>query len=212
MEVSDKTGVVALIKVTFNIPYGAVVAGNTPQGLCIPLPGGRIPRMGETWLVDMIQRISARSLYVRLVRRWRGLLSDYEATQKGQPDFRKGVLVFRGGISFPLSETAYAGVWGDYQVLSENNNAVIIRGGKAIRWRKKGKPPEEMPLYRFSTKYKRQTLLGTREEVDDFLNSLESLVASAVEEARNKRAGVIVETGNIIDGRATAVSLLQDIG
>jgi hypothetical protein len=204
--------VVSLIKVTFNIPYGAVVAGNTPQGLCIPVPGGRIPKMGEIWLVDIARRISARSVYVRLVRRWQGLLADYEATQKGQPDFRKGVLVFRGGVSFPLSETAYAGVWGDYQVLSENNNAVIIRGGKAIRWRKKGKPPEEMPLYRFSTKYKRQTLIGDREEIEEFLDSLEALVARAVEEARNKRAGAVPETGNVIDGRAAAVSLLQNIG
>lgn len=197
-----------MFKVTFNVPHGAVIAGNTPQGLCIPRPGGILPKMGETWIVDTAQRISAYSLYVRLIRQWRGLLSDYECIQKGQPDFRRGVLSFRGGVSFPLRETVYAGAWEDYQVLSANLNAVIIRGGMAIRWRKKGKPPEELPLYRFATKYKRQPLLGAPEEVEGFLNSLELLVKQAIEESRRKRAGAVLQTGSMVGERGVATSSL----
>lgn len=201
-------GGVILFKVTFNIPHGARVAGNTPQGFCLPLPGGILPKMGETWIVDTAQRISAYSLYVRLIRRWRGLLMDYEDTQKGQPDFRKGVLLFHDGVSFPLSETIYATAWEDYQVLSANPNAVIIREGMVIRWRKKGKPPEELPLYRFSTKYKRQPLLGAREEIEDFLNSLELLVEQVVEESRKKRSGSVLKTGSAAEERGVATSSL----
>lgn len=197
-----------MFKVTFNIPYGAIIAGNTPQGLCIPLPGGGVPEMGETWLVDIVQRISARSLRVKLIRRWRGLLSDYESIQKGQPDFRKGVLSFHGGVSFPLKNTIYARAWEDYQVLAADTNAVIIREGMAIRWRKKGKPPEELPLVRFATKYKRQPLLGASEEVEDFVNSLELLVARAVVEANKKRVGVFFENSALVEEGGAATSCL----
>ncbi|BAF60229.1 MAG: hypothetical protein HPY89_01650 [Pelotomaculum sp.] len=176
-----------MFKVTFDIPYRETVAGNTSDGLCIPLPEGIMPKPGETWIVEAVRRISARTYYVRLIRPWRGLLADYECIQKGNPDFNKGVLCFNDGTSFPLSRTAYARAWEDYQILSSNTNAVIIRDGMAVRWRKKGKPPEEMPLHRFATKYKRQQLLGKQEDIENFLNSLELLVAKAVEESRKKK-------------------------
>lgn len=197
-----------MLKVTFNIPYGTSVAGKSSQGLCIPLPGGESPKMGETWIVDIAKRISARSLYVKLIRRWKGLLTDYESIQKGQPDFRKGLLVFRDGISFPLSETTYARLWEDYKVLLSNTNAVIIRGGTAVRWRKKGKPPEELPLYRFATKYKQQPLLGTKEDVDYFLSSLGCLIAQAIEESRLKKLGASPEIVRVQEERGIPASSL----
>lgn len=197
-----------MFKVTFNVPHGSEIAGNCPQGFCIPVPGGNLPKMGETWIVDTAQRISAYSLYVRLIRRWRGLLMDYEDTQKGQPDFRKGVLLFNGKVSFPLCETIYATAWDDYQVLSANPNAVIIREGLAIRWRKKGKPPEELPLYRFATKFKRQPLLGAPEEVEDFLNSLEMLVGQVIDESRKKRTSSVIKGGSLVEKREAASSSL----
>lgn len=176
-----------MFKVVFNVPYSDTFAANSPQGLCIPMPGGIQPKSGEAWIVDKTQKISTRSICVRLIRQWRGLISDYESIQKGQPDFRRGLLVFRDGFSFPLAETAYARLWHDYQVLLSNNNAVIIHPGIAVRWRKKGKPPEELPLYRFATKYKQQPLLGAKEDIDFFLNSLKRLIAQAVEESEMKK-------------------------
>jgi hypothetical protein len=197
-----------LLKVTFNIPYGVSIAGNSPQGLCLPLPGGGRPRLGETWIVDIANRISTRSLYVKLVRRWKGLLTDYESIQKGQPDFRKGLLVFRDGVSFPLSDTSYARLWEDYLVLFANTNAVIIRQGTAVRWRKKGKPPEELPLYRFATKYKHQPLLGDREDVDCFLSSIERLIAQAIEESKLKKMGAPPEIDSVREIRGISMSSL----
>lgn len=190
-----------MLKVTFDIPCGNGVAANSALGICIPLPHGIRPGMGETWLVDVVQVISRRCLCVRLVRRWRGTLADYESVQKGYPDFRKGVLSFHGGVSFPLKETRYARLWEDYQVLAANPNAVIIRDGKAIRWRKKGRPPEEMPLHRFATKYKRQPLLGAKEEIDCFLHALETLVAQAVEEAGRKKGRTASQAAPVPGGR-----------
>jgi len=190
-----------LLKVTFNIPYGVSIAGNSPQGLCLPLPGGGKPKLGETWIVDIADRISTRSLYVKLVRRWKGLLPDYEAIQKGQPDFRRGLLVFRDGVSFPLSETSYARLWEDYLVLLANTNAVIIYQGTAVRWRKKGKPPEELPLHRFATKYKHQPLLGAKEDVDYFLDSLGCLIAQAIQESQLKKRGAPPEIGRVAEAR-----------
>lgn len=177
-----------MFKAVFNVPYTETIAANSPQGLCIPEPGGIQPKLGEAWIVDKTRRISTRSFYVKLIRKWRGLISDYESIQKGQPDFRRGLLVFRDGTSFPLSETAYARLWEDYKALLDNNNAVIIHSGIAVRWRKKGKPPEEMPLYRFATKYKQQPLLGAKEDIDYFLKSLHRLIAQAVEESQLKKA------------------------
>lgn len=136
------------------------------------------------------------------------ILSDYESIQKGQPDFRNGVLFFHGGVSFPLDRTIYARAWEDYQILAANTNAVIIREGMAIRWRKKGKPPEELPLVRFATKYKRQPLLGAPEEVEDFVNSLALLVARAVEEAKRKRVGVFFEKSSLVEEGGAATSSL----
>ncbi len=197
-----------MLKVTFNIPCGVSIAGNSPQGLCLPLPGGGRPRLGETWIVDIANRISTRSLYVKLVRRWKGLLTDYESIQKGQPDFRKGLLVFRDGVSFPLSNTSYARLWEDYLVLFANINAVIIRQGTAVRWRKKGKPPEELPLYRFATKYKHQPLLGDREDVDYFLSSIGRLTAQAIEESRLKKMGSPPEIDSVREVRGISMSSL----
>ncbi|MCL6634416.1 MAG: hypothetical protein K6T29_01435 [Peptococcaceae bacterium] len=197
-----------MFKVIFNIPHGKSVAGNSPQGLCIPLPDGIRPGLGEAWIVETAQVLSPRCLYVRLIRRWRGFLADYEAIQKGQPDFIRGVLSFRGGVSFPLSETRYARLWEDYQVLAANPNAVIIRDGKAVRWRKKGKPPEEMPLYRFSTKYKRQPLLGNPEEIRQFLNAREKFMAQVIEEAaRKKQERGLLQTAAAAKGGEAAPSL-----
>lgn len=190
-----------MFKVVFNVPYSDTVAGNSPQGLCIPMPGRVQPKLGETWIVDKTQRISTRSLYVRLVRQWRGLISDYESIQKGQPDFRRGLLVFKDGFSFPLEETAYARLWNDYRVLLSNNNAVIIHPGIAVRWRKKGKPPEELPLYRFATKYKQQPLIGAKKDIDYFLNSLNHLIAQAVEESQMKKMVASSEIGLVQEAR-----------
>jgi len=197
-----------LFKVTFNIPYGTSLAGNSPHGLCVPMPGGSCPKMGETWIVEATRRTNTLSQHVKLIRRWRGVLSDYELIQKGQPDFRKGVLVFRDGASFPLKETTFAKEWNDYRFLSANTNTVIIRSGKAIRWKKKGKPPEEMPLHRFATKYKNQRLSGSREEIEYFLNSHGQLVAQAVEESKNKRMVMCLEGGTAAEeGGATASTI-----
>lgn len=190
-----------MFKVVFSIRYSDIVAANSPQGLCIPMPGGIQPELGETWIVDKTQRISTSSLYVRLVRQWRGLISDYESIQKGQPDFRRGLLVFKEGASFPLGETAYARLWDDYQMLLSNNNAVIIHPGFAVRWRKKGKPPEELPLYRFATKYKQQPLLGDQEDIDYFLKSLNRLIAQAVEESQLKKVVASREISLIQEAR-----------
>lgn len=188
------------------MPYSASIAGNSPEGLCLPLPGGVMPKLGETWIVDIADRISTRLLYVKLIRRWEGLLPDYEAVQKGQPDFRKGLLVFRDGVSFPLSATSYAKVWEDYSALLTNTNAVIIRRETAVRWRKKGKPPEELPLYRFATKYKQQPLLGDKKDVDYFLSSLGRLIARAVEESKLRKSGVSPEIIRIQDRRGMPAS------
>lgn len=190
-----------MFKAVFNRRYSDTVAAKTAQGLCIPMPGGIQPKLGETWIVDKMQRISARLLYVRLVRPWRGLIADYESIQKGQPDFRRGLLVFKDGYSFPLEKTAYARLWEDYQMLLVNNNAVIIRPGIAVRWRKKGKPPEEMPLYRFATKYKQQPLLGAEEDIESFLESLYRLIAQAVEESKLKKVTVSQEIGLMPEAR-----------
>lgn len=203
-----------LLKVTFNIPYGAGLAASTPQGLCVPLPGDSQPKAGEEWLVDIAHKKPGRPLCVKLVRRWRGLLADYQAIQKGQPDFRNGLLHFKGRVhaAFPLEETEYAAAWRDYQALLENTNAVIIRNGLAIRWRKKGKPPVEMTLEQFATKYKRQPLLGVRQEIEDFLNSLDLLVAQAVERSKKKRAGAVPEKDPVVEVGKAAASSLHDIG
>ncbi|MFX4261921.1 hypothetical protein ACOBQJ_06940 [Pelotomaculum propionicicum] len=190
-----------MFKAVFNVPYSDTVAANSPQGLCIPEPSGIQPKLGETWIVDKTRRISTRSFYIRLVRQWRGLISDYESIQKGQPDFRRGMLVFRDGISFPLAETAYARLWEDYKALLSNNNAVIIHPGIAVRWRKKGKPPEELPLYRFATKYKQQPLLGAKGDIDYFLKSLNRLIAQAVEESQLKKAMASSEIGLLQEAR-----------
>lgn len=190
-----------MFKVVFNVPYSDTTAGDSPQGLCIPMPGGYQPELGETWIVDKAKGISTRSLYVKLVRQWRGLISDYESIQKGQPDFRRGLLVFREGISFPLGSSAYARLWDDYQLLLSNTNAVIIHRGIAVRWRKKGKPPEELPLYRFATKYKQQPLIGAKEDIDYFLSSLKCLISQAVEESQMKKSLASSEIGLIQEAR-----------
>lgn len=190
-----------MFKVLFNITYSDTVAGNSPQGLCIPMPGEVQPGMGETWIVEKRQRISTRLLYVRLIRQWRGIIADYESIQKGQPDFRRGLLVFKDGFSFPLGETAYARLWNDYKVLLSNNNAVIIHPGIAVRWRKKGKPPEELPLHRFATKYKQQPLLGNKKDIDYFLGSLNRLIAQAVEESQMKKMVASSEIGLMQEAR-----------
>lgn len=184
-----------MFKVAFNIQYSDTVAGDSSQGLCIPIPGGPQPKLGETWIVDKEQMISTRPIYVKLVRLWRGLISDYESIQKGHPDFRKGLLVFKEGFSFPLDKTAYARLWDDYQVLLSNANSVIIHRGIAVRWRKKGKPPEEMTLCHFATKYKQQPLIGVKEDVECFLSSLNHLIAQAIEESQMKKAAVSAEIG-----------------
>ena len=201
-------GVRVLLKVTFDIPYGEVVAGNTSHGLCIPVPGGNMPKLGETWVVDVVNKVSRRSFHVKLVRKLKSFPSDYKYLQKGQPDFEKGVLSFKKGISYPLSMTAYARAWEDYQILSNNTNAVIIREGCAIRWRKKGKPPEELPLHRFATKYKRQPLLGEPEDIENFLNNLDLYVAKAIMESKRKRTGMFFENGAQVKERAASATSL----
>jgi hypothetical protein len=86
-------------------------------------------------------------------------------------------------------------------VLLYNNNAVIIYPGIAVRWRKKGKPPEELPLYRFATKYKQQPLLGAQEDIDCFLKSLNRLIAQAVKEAQLKKVVASREIGLMQEAR-----------
>lgn len=128
--------------------------------------------------------------------------------QKGQPDFAKGVLSLRGGVSYPLNMTNYARAWEDYQVLSNNTNAVIIRKGYAVRWRKKGKPPQELPLHRFATKYKRQTLLGSAEDIENFLNNLDAYVAKAIKESQKKRNnGLFFESPGAKEREAAVTTL-----
>lgn len=105
------------------------------------------------------------------------------------------MLVFKEGFSFPLDKTSYARLWDDYQVLLSNANSVIIHRGIAVRWRKKGKPPEEMTLCHFATKYKQQPLIGVKEDVECFLSSLNHLIAQAIEESQMKKAAVSAEIG-----------------
>jgi len=150
------------------------------------------PGSGETWLVELTGTNAARThAYVRAVRPWRGTPEDRRAVLHAHVDFRNGIVRFRSHFVFPMSHTSYAQTWKDYQLLAENIHAVIIRGDKAIRWNRRGKPPQVLPLSRFATKYKRQPLLGDPADIAYFQANLEVLRAKAIEEAkrRNEKMG-----------------------
>ena len=123
----------------------------------------------------------------------RGCICLLKDCQKGQPGFPKDTLYFRGRMPHSHGMTPYTGAWEDYRVLSQNTNAVIIRKGYAIRWKKKGKLPEKLPLHRFATKYKRQPLLGDPDEINAFLSNIELYIAQAIRESKKKK-GIFFET------------------
>lgn len=174
-------------KVTFVAGRLGNVIGYISNVICLPEKNGPRPEAGEAWLVEITgKKPGSNVMFVRPVRLWRGSLKDYEAVSRGEPDFKRGVVRYFGNACFPVEKTRYAGLWRDYLLLSENMHGVIIRKNTAVRWNKKGKPPEVMPLHRFATKYKRQPLLGKPEDIQIFLKSLEDLRKRAVEEARQK--------------------------
>jgi hypothetical protein len=161
------------------------------EWICFPNSEGPQPKPGETWLVEIIKPAAQSNQnnirHLRLVQQLNGILTDKKGeTGKiigkkmvGRIDLKSGVLCFSGNNGYqttlPLENTKYSSIWNDYKFLLDNPNAVIIRDGKAILWRKKGKFPKIMPLARFATKYKRQTLVGDQEQVDYFLKSLKEL-------------------------------------
>ncbi|HUW65049.1 MAG TPA: hypothetical protein VMW83_10210 [Spirochaetia bacterium] len=156
---------------------------------CILESGASQPRAGETWLVEMTRTNARRTVaYVKAVRPWQGTPEDRRAVVHAHVDFHDGTLKFLRSITFPVEHTLYAQLWKDYQLLMANMNAVIIRGDKAIRWNKKGKPPHALPLQRFATKYKNQPLIGEPGDIRYFLANLEDLRNKTIEEARRRRA------------------------
>lgn len=174
-------------KVTFVSGRLGNVIGHISNVICLPEKNGPRPEAGETWLVEITgKKPGSNVMFVRQIRLWKGSLRDYEAVSRGEPDFHRGVVRYFGNACFPVEKTRYAGLWCDYQLLSVNMHGVIIRRDTAVRWNKKGKPPEVLPLHRFATKYKRQPLLGDPEDIEMFLNSLGDLKKRAVDEARQK--------------------------
>jgi len=143
---------------------------------------------GETWLVEVTGTNPRRTLaYVRAVRPFRNTPEDRRTVMHPHVDFRTGTVRLGHRFVFPVEHTIYAQMWDDYRTLTENMHAVIIRGDRAIRWHKKGKPPEVLPLARFATKYRRQPLLGDSADIERFLANLEDLRREAIEEARRKK-------------------------
>lgn len=155
---------------------------------CVPNGGESQPMAGETWLVEIMGTNARRTMaYVRAVRPWQGTAEDRRAVVHAHVDFRDGTLKFLSRFTFPIEHTLYAQLWEDYKLLTANMNAVIIRGDQAIRWSRKGKPPEVLPLQRFATKYRRQPLLGEPNDIHHFLANLEDLRSKTIEEARRRK-------------------------
>ncbi|HUW65295.1 MAG TPA: hypothetical protein VMW83_11515 [Spirochaetia bacterium] len=148
------------------------------------------PKAGETWLVEITRTNARRTvLYVRPVRPWNDTQEDRRAVVHAQVDFHNGTVKFLNRVTFPVEITRYAQLWEDYRMLSDSTNAVIIKGDKAVRWNKKGKPPQVLPLHRFATKYKRQPLLGESKDIRRFLTNLEDLRGYTIESARRRSKG-----------------------
>jgi len=155
---------------------------------CVLAQGPREAAPGETWLVELTGTNARRTVaYVRAVRPFRDTAEDRRAVVYPRVDFRTGTVRLGGRFVFPVEHTLYAQVWEDYKLLAENVHAVIIRGDRAVRWHKKGKPPEVLPLARFATKYRRQPLLGEPADIERFLANLEELRNEAIGEARRRR-------------------------
>jgi hypothetical protein len=183
-------------KVTFVRGRLGNVIGSISSMVCLPEKSGPQPEAGETWLVEISgKKPGGNVILVRPIRLWKGSIRDYEAVSRGEPDFKQGLVRYFGNVCFPVEKTRYAGLWRDYLLLSENMHGVIIHNDTAVRWNKKGKPPQVMLLHQFATKYKRQPLLGEPRDIEMFLNSLEELKRRAVAEARQKaaaKAGTVI--------------------
>lgn len=179
-----------MYKIKFIVGQSKRLTGSIAGIPCILDDSTSKPKAGETWLVEITKtNISRTVLYVRPVRPWKGTPEDRQAVVHVHVDFHTGTVKLHNGFMFRIELTQFVNPWGDYKVLSDNMNAVIIKDDKAIRWNKRGKPPQVLTLDRFATKYKRQPLLGDPDAVHRFLANLEDLRSCAIESARSKKKG-----------------------
>lgn len=166
--------------------YGQL-AGHIAGIPCILEDYSGQPHIGETWLVKITRTNAYRTmLYVEAIRPWQDTPDDNHAVTHVHLDFHDGTVKFLSRFVFPMEHSIYAQLWESYKLLADNMNAVIIKGNnKAIRWNKKGAPPQ-VPLHRFATKYKNQPLLGDHNDINYFLANLDKLRQKTIAEARNK--------------------------
>ncbi|HUW66407.1 MAG TPA: hypothetical protein VMW83_17250 [Spirochaetia bacterium] len=178
-----------MLKVKFVVGLYGRLMGHIAGIQCLLEDCTAQPKAGETWLVKITGTNARRTmLYVRAVHPWQDRPEDRRAIVQVRVDFRDGMIKFPHRFAFPAEHTLYAQLWEDYKLLTDNMNAVIIRGDKAIRWNKKGKPPQVLPLHRFATKYRHQPLLGKPDDIDHFLANLDDLRNESIESARKRRS------------------------
>lgn len=183
-------GVTDMYKIKFLVGRCEGLAGSIAGIPCILDECTPEPKAGETWLVEITRTNARRTvLYVRPVRPWNDTQEDHRAVVHAHVDFHNGTVRFLNRFTFPVELTRYAQLWEDYNQLASNMNVVIIKGDKAVRWNKKGKPPQVLPLSSFATKYRRQPLLGEPKDVSRFLANLEDLRSYTIENARRRSKG-----------------------
>lgn len=185
-------------KIKFTAGRSGQLTGHIAGIPCVLEPGPANPAAGETWLIEITKVNVAKTFaHVRAIRRWKGTPEDRRAIAHAHVDFREGTLKLSSRFTFPMQQTFYAQTWNDYRTLADNMNAVIIRGDKAIRWSRKGRPPQVMPLRRFATKYKNQPLIGEPADIDSFLTNLDTLRIKTVEDARMRKSLLSLEVNGV---------------
>lgn len=191
-------GVTDLQKVKFVVGRDGRLVGSIAGIPCIVDSRISEPKAGETWLVEITRTSSRRTLfYVRPVRQWMDTPEDRRSVVHAHVDYRNGTVCFHNRFVLPIEKTTYAKLWDDYNLLVDNVTAVIIKGDTAVRWNKKGKPPQVLPLHRFATKYRRQPLLGEPKDIHRFLANLEELRSQTIQSTRVGNKGAMRNSANI---------------